>query len=76
MAKTIEERVTVMHRWNEDREMNEYLVLYDRPRSKKLSIVKVIDAPLNNDGSTGTDPAIAAYGWRSGFVAGLQEAEK
>lgn len=65
-----------MHRWNVERDMNEYLVLYDRPQSKKISIVKTIDAPLNDDRSTNIDPATFAYTWRAGYVAGLQEAQR
>lgn len=67
-AKTLDERVLVMHRYRDDPEgyvpRGEYVVAYDAPRSKKLKEIRVFPAGGGSE----------AYAFRQGFVAGLKEA--
>lgn len=66
--KTNNERVHVIHRWNANERRNEYIIAYDKPRSKKLTEVKVFkvsDPAMNDEVST------AAYNFRAGFVTAL-----
>lgn len=64
--RTIDDRVSVVSRFNEETRLQEDVVVYDAPRAKKLKEIKVFSRdPASHDTS--------AYHFRAGFVAGLQE---